>query len=566
MRKIIFIFYYFACFFYSLEGYSQKTKSFEIVEVRTDKTYFNLLQFDNQLFIGSSAGAIRIDGKKNIENIDPSLKGYLTVENNQLKGNSSFFGHIIKADENIYNYLLPSAYQNLISRHNIYDGHLYIINNGKLFIFKENDYTISHDSLSVRSITQNYIGSYKGIFKNGVKLKFPEYTDGYIREFDKETFICYEGLYRDSNGISTSYTNSKKEVVVAGKILGFARDIQKIENGAYVLVTNKGIYLINFSKNSVETINEDTKNLENFSVFKIERGSINLTRIFYTASDKIYYYAIQTKENTIGLDTKYGKTIRQAFFPNTIDKIYVLYDDKLSLFSLNQQTNKYTEDILINNLVFAHNFVFYKEKIMVSTNIGLHLFDIKKNKPYLNIIPLETNNRSLTVINDTVKFGTINGIVNLTDEQIGNIVKDLDNNISNSKKDSDNANINYIILISIIGILLIAILLLFKRLKKARLASNSNKTVDDNFYGEANKENIIHYIQENITTVTIQSIRDQFNLTPIMLYEVLGNDKPGELIRNHRMELVRKYRRMKVSEEEISQKTGFSVSYLKKIY
>ena len=109
MRKIIFIFYYFACFFYSLEGYSQKTKSFEIVEVRTDKTYFNLLQFENQLFIGSSAGAIRIDGKKSIENIDPSQKGYLTVENNQLKGNSSFFGHIIKADENIYNYLLPSA-------------------------------------------------------------------------------------------------------------------------------------------------------------------------------------------------------------------------------------------------------------------------------------------------------------------------------------------------------------------------------------------------------------------------------------------------------------------------
>ncbi|MFZ9242105.1 MAG: hypothetical protein ACO295_02755, partial [Sediminibacterium sp.] len=127
-------------------------------------------------------------------------------------------------------------------------------------------------------------------------------------------------------------------------------------------------------------------------------------------------------------------------------------------------------------------------------------------------------------------------------------------------------NTNYIILFSIIGILFIAIILLIIRLNKAKLASNSNKNADDNFYGEANKENIIHYIQENITTVSIQSIRDQFNLTPIMLYEVLGNDKPGELIRNHRMELVRKYRRMKVSEEEISQKTGFSVSYLKKIY
>jgi hypothetical protein len=51
-----------------------------------------------------------------------------------------------------------------------------------------------------------------------------------------------------------------------------------------------------------------------------------------------------------------------------------------------------------------------------------------------------------------------------------------------------------------------------------------------------------------------------------MLYDILGNDKPGEIIRNYRMEIVRKYRRLKISEEEIAQKTGFSISYLKKIY
>ena len=66
--------------------------------------------------------------------------------------------------------------------------------------------------------------------------------------------------------------------------------------------------------------------------------------------------------------------------------------------------------------------------------------------------------------------------------------------------------------------------------------------------------------------MTINSIREQFKLTPLMLYDILGNDKPGEIIRSYRMDLVRKYRRLKMTEEEISQKTGFSVSYLKKIY
>jgi hypothetical protein len=276
---------------------------------------------------------------------------------------------------------------------------------------------------------------------------------------------------------------------------------------------------------------------------------------------------VDKKERTLLLDSKHSQVIKQAFFPNTIDKIYVLFEDKLSVFNLNNQSNTYSEDVLMNGLLFCHNFILHKERVFVSTNVGLHMFDLKKNKSYLNIVPIEINNRSLTVINDTIKFGTINGIINLSNENVDNIAKEIDNyNLNNIKETNSSPTTNTIILLAIITLLASTIIILIVRLINTKKKILDAKTIESENYGEANKENIIYYIKEHITTVTINSIREQFKLTPIMLYDILGNDKPGEIIRNYRMDLVRKYRRLKMTEEEISQKTGFSVSYLKKIY
>lgn len=165
-----------------------------------------------------------------------------------------------------------------------------------------------------------------------------------------------------------------------------------------------------------------------------------------------------------------------------------------------------------------------------------------------------------------MKFGTLNGIYNLTDANIESLTSEADDKSLNKKDDNNITNVNYLVLIGIIMILSITIIFMVVILRKSKAKHIIEKDIEAENYGEATKDNIIYFIQENITTVTIQSIRDQFNLTPIMLYEILGNDKPGEIIRNYRMELVRKYRRIKLSEEEIAQKTGFSISYLKKIY
>jgi hypothetical protein len=70
---------------------------------------------------------------------------------------------------------------------------------------------------------------------------------------------------------------------------------------------------------------------------------------------------------------------------------------------------------------------------------------------------------------------------------------------------------------------------------------------------------------DKITLSPIHGIYEKFKINPNQLYDILENEKPGELIRNHRIQLVRKYRREKKDEKFISENTGFSESYLKKI-
>jgi hypothetical protein len=557
MKKLLIIsFLLLACF--SKPLLAENRGSYTIISVSSDKTYYNLIQHKGKLYIGTSKGAIVIDAAKNTEIVDDNLKGYLAIEKGEVISNSFHMGHIILKDENIFNYLLPDAYKKLVSIHNRYADKLYIINSGKLFIYRENNYSVSFDSLSVRSITSNYLGSYSGVFKNGVKLAFPLYTDGYIREFGNETFISYEGLYRDSSGVKTVFANSKKEVQIGTNVLGFGIDVQPAGRNNYAVLTTKGLFLVNFSTKKVEPIFIDGNKDVNCSIIKVEDADKNPTRIYYSAENKLYYFIPQTKETVLLIDTKHNKAIKQAYFPNTVDKIYVLFEDKMSLFTLDTKEKRYSEDILIDHLLYCHNFELFKEKLFITSNVGAHIYDLKTNKSYLNVVPIEANNRSLSIVNDTIRFGTINGVVNIGEEDLENLIQNHTAETTAVAPEADNTS-KYIIAILIAIICVLSVQ--FYRLKKAKTVSAA-PAVDT----ITTRENVIHYIHVNISKVTIQSICDNFNISPIQLYEILEDDKPGEVIRKHRISLVRKFRKEKKDENFIAEHTGFSVSYLKKIF
>jgi hypothetical protein len=540
-----------------LTTYAQNFKSCEIYEVKTDHIYLNFIIYDNNLYIGTNSGAININAINEEKSILTKHKGYVRIEKNNIVG--SGISAEYKSSENVYNYLLPEKYRYAQSRYIIHNKKLYIINSSILFVFKQTNYIKQYDSLSIRSISKNYIGSYNGIFKKGTKLKLPEYTDGNIREFENETFICFGGLYRDSSGVIMLYINNTNGETQIGNVkIGSARDILKLNYGFYALATNTGIYLVNFTNNSAIPVYTNPIINEFYNVFQIQNKLSDKNRFYYTINDKIYYYSILSNQSNLVIDTKQNTEIKDVY-ANNLSNLYVLYENKLSKYVLNNKSNSYIDNIYKDELSFSHNLAFFNDILFITTNIGAHAYDLQENKFYLNIFNGETNKRSLFVSEDTLKFGTPNGIISLTKQDIKNIINEQDAlklpayNVSSEFK-------TYIIyfLIGLIFLIIVISNFFFNRKIKEQAGS-----VPDNVI---TKENIVKYIHENIKLVTIQSICEKFGVTPVRLYELLENDKPGEIIRNHRLNLVRRYRKEKKDDAFIAENTGFSISYLKKIY
>ena len=73
------------------------------------------------------------------------------------------------------------------------------------------------------------------------------------------------------------------------------------------------------------------------------------------------------------------------------------------------------------------------------------------------------------------------------------------------------------------------------------------------------------FISQNLATVSIQLLLDHFKISNTELYKIMSEKKPGDYIRAKRMKKVKELRSLDASEKEISERTGFSVSYLKKI-
>ena len=76
---------------------------------------------------------------------------------------------------------------------------------------------------------------------------------------------------------------------------------------------------------------------------------------------------------------------------------------------------------------------------------------------------------------------------------------------------------------------------------------------------------IDRYIESNISSVSLKELTDHFDLKVHDIYEIMEGIKPGKYIRDKRMKIVNKMRKEGASIEDISQKSGFSISYLKKL-
>lgn len=542
-KKVIFlslVLLIFLSFFGHENSYAQ---NFSLESANRDRIYFNAIFFKNQIVLGTSDGPYVLENRTITKGkFDYSKPGFISSNGEKLSP-----GQITLSKE--YDFLLPDIYKDSYYSAFIHNDKLLIFVNGTMLQYRILTYAFK--SLpSVRAISEHFLGTYSGIFNWDGTLapNLPSYTSGKIVELSNGIAICWDGLYLQTDTITKNYlntTNLSGDIIIGGQNLGSARDIFELGPNDYLLFTTFGLFRIDPAED------KSTKLVEAKDKFEPRIMLFNEYYLVFLVNSDIYKYNITSE--TLTLLYHSPNRIVDAYTTNDW-LFYVLSEKSLTKINLLEKTTK----TLINELNEPLNLIFFYNKLVVTGNFGMDIYDLATEKIHKNLISNEFNKYAYYINDDKLYLGTVSGYYTLTLDGINSLY--FVNNIEKERVDAINNELKIpkIFTFILIGIIILLIVLLFYYRKKLSLVR------DIKF--EADQEDIIKsYIIKNISTVKISQITEEFNIDTNTLYKIFEGTNPGEFIRNERLKLVRKLRKEKVSEEEIAKKTGFSLSYLKKI-
>ena len=233
MSHIKYIIGFIVLFSNTLVSNNFSNNNFTIHKIYDDEIFYNFVSYENELYISSSNGIYKIDvSGDHLILFDASISGPI---NTIFERNNNFKIKFIELP-NVY----PNLYAEAITDFAYLDNNLYVIARGKLLIYNNLKYSFNSAG-SVRSITDNAIGTYGGVYINGKKLNKITYTDGQIRKFDSITFVCYNGLLSFKDNIETKLYNNDNSIRTKGEY-GAISDIYAITILKYIVISDKGIY------------------------------------------------------------------------------------------------------------------------------------------------------------------------------------------------------------------------------------------------------------------------------------------------------------------------------------
>lgn len=534
LKLKFYIFVFFLMINFKIGAQNTVTQNYEIDQIVTDSYFLNLQILENTIYIGSYSGLYTFSFQNGIKKIDPKIKGYIssTLEK------EAFSNVKFSAKDSI---LLPADYRSNYLNSISFKNKKMIISRGKLFVFKQKKYFLNRYP-STRTISENYTGTYSGIFKDSKRIGSQKYTNGFIREFKNKTFLCYDGLVeikKDTTLLQINFSmtlNDPKPISV--------RDISEFDKNEYLLFAENGLYLFNDLNNETKLFLKANKGP--YQYFTTEYN-FN-TPYFIYFYDKFNYYKYEVKKQKLITLKQFDSEIlylskdKNGFISKSF---YVLFKNKnLKHFSIND-FNQYESEILFKTSNLAHTIFCDKNYLFTMGDRGLDVYEFSSKKVKTNYIKDELNKNAFFIKNDTLKVGGIYGVYVLAKNDL-----DLKTYISEDIINITVKNYEYFILFGVIVLLLIYIF----------INSNTPKAEDKLLL-----EKIEAYVEENLKEVSVEALKIKFNITNHNLYKIMGDQKPGSYIRQKRLKLLKLLVKDKCSLEEISNKTGFSVSYLKKI-
>lgn len=522
-----------------------KAHDTNIIAVHTSEFFYNISEDEKgKVYIGSSNGLYQISNNS-LQRINEE-PGYVQFSESRIVRKDNL---AIETNRKFTN-LLPANYWGYPQQSFEFNKYIYIICKGSLFVYEITDYTTQMPNHSVRCFTENSVGTYSGIYVYGNKIELPTYTSGNILEKDSTFYICYDGLaVYDKKGDTKLYVRSTNgEAQIGGQAIGFAREIVSLQSGEFVMMSTKGVYLIDSSFTQAQTI---YTTLDNKSPICINLIDLAHNQVVEFASDKkLYRYSLQQEE--LFLLKNFEESIEDGFkIENKIKSEYVILTrSHVIIYNYNQ--NFKVKQAGINQ---AHSAIpFGVDSVLISSQNGLYFFTLQTKEVSPVVLGgIEFNKRALWESQNIVKLGTTNGFMLFNKQELRELAQ---MQILGLDKEQEGSSFFYYWLsISLIILMLVVVFIWNKKPFKSEAIAVKEVTMIE----------IEDYIFSNLNQVTINNIKTHFDLSNKHLYKLAAPKKPGSIISD--------YRKMKAKElfadgeslKNISEITGFSMSYLKKI-
>lgn len=500
--------------------------------------YYNIIQDKNgNIYTGSSEGVQKWEGE--IAKSTQNKLGYVDVNNKgELEVRS---GGIKKYENRKYNHLLPYPNQPKEQFYAKTDKNLYIVTGGRLYLFDITPYSITYRDHSIRTISKNYIGTYSGIYRKEIKLDFPPFTEGHIREIGDTGYVYFSNQLLLVSPDRSNKNSISSTRIVAKQTLGEVDDIfYDTKNQTIYYFCNNGLYKTDKDGSHAKFLYRKKASTPIVFVSKYE----NII-MFCSEKDFISYDIISNKINT---SFSLPSPILSAI--NLNGKNYLLTANELYA----ETEKKFSKIADFND---AHTLLSLNDKqLIIATNFGLYSYNLETKEKQIIINGVEFNRRALYLEKNVLYAGSINGLYKIDVNKIQLLI-----NNNKTKPQINSLNKNWIILIVILfAIIFLLIFVLIKVREKLKIKESTIL-----HQKKINSDDIIKYIKENINTVGIKTINEHFQINTIQLYNILRPKKPGNIITDLRIELVMKLRKEGRNVKEISEATGFSETYIYRV-
>ncbi len=529
---------------------SQQSRDTSLLTLYSKPSYYNVVtDWNGDVYAGTTEGVYRMDGPTPVMVKD--WKGYLRIDS---RGRIAHDSNGVRFhQQSTMSHLLPFPDEKKNEYHAGRDPYFYITSGGRMHVYEVRPYGYLYRNHSIRTITKNFVGTYSGIYYRNklMPAPVPNFTDGYIREWNGKVFICKYGLdIFDMKMLEGAADGIRQLPVEGGEDLPPCRDIKYLDTlGKYLICSGNKLVMLDSNLKNNRVIFTGEGNAE---VVLLHEYPTNQS-VSFSQGNKLYTY--DATSGRIRLLTKADQPILDGH-ARAQGELFLTSNALLELRDHNTIEHNAT-------LERAHTICQIGEMdYVISTDLGLFHYSLQNNRLSTLILGVEFNRRALHLEGRKLYAGSINGLYVLDLDDIDHIIA-FHKRINQPGPTKTPSWVVGLLLVLVAGLMVVVYRY---RGRVRRMEQVIEASLESDAKGRITREEIESFIRDNLSTASLKTIVAHFKTNTSMIYRLLEPEKPGDLIQELRYLHVKTLRSEGKTAREIAGLTGLSETYVRKIW